>query len=116
MSRPTLYRLPVARGNTAAGIYLGAVGAVAGIVRLGGAAQQSQHDPQLSAHTFVTRIQPAGFHVRSQCAVIGVLLKCLISTQNQCVKILGLIAVHRCGHRTSWKSRRTLGECGDPDL
>ena len=32
MSRPTLYRLPVARGNTAAGIYLGAIGAVAGIV------------------------------------------------------------------------------------
>src|SRR6266542_5831816 len=32
MSGPTLYRLPVARGNTAAGIYLGAVGAVAGIV------------------------------------------------------------------------------------
>ena len=32
MSRPTLYRLPVARGDTAAGIYLGAVGAVAGIV------------------------------------------------------------------------------------
>src|SRR5713226_3653821 len=34
MSRPTLYRLPVAGGNTAAGIYLGAVGAVAGIVLL----------------------------------------------------------------------------------
>jgi len=34
MSGPTLYRLPVARGNTAAGIYLGAVGAVAGIVLL----------------------------------------------------------------------------------
>jgi len=32
VSRPTLYRLPVARGNTAAGIYLGAIGAVAGIV------------------------------------------------------------------------------------
>ena len=32
MSRPTLYRLPVARGDTAAGIYLGAVGAVGGIV------------------------------------------------------------------------------------
>ena len=34
MSGPTLYRLPVAGGNTAAGIYLGAVGAVAGIVLL----------------------------------------------------------------------------------
>jgi type IV secretion system protein VirD4 len=34
MSSPTLYRLPVARGNTAAGIYLGAIGAVAGIVML----------------------------------------------------------------------------------
>jgi type IV secretion system protein VirD4 len=34
MSSPTLYRLPVARGNTAAGIYLGAIGAVAGIVVL----------------------------------------------------------------------------------
>jgi hypothetical protein len=34
MSGPTLYRLPVARGNTAAGIYLGAVGAVAVIVFL----------------------------------------------------------------------------------
>jgi hypothetical protein len=32
VSGPTLYRLPVARGNTAAGIYFGAVGAVAGIV------------------------------------------------------------------------------------
>jgi type IV secretion system protein VirD4 len=32
VSRPTLYRLPAARGNTAAGIYLGAIGAVAGIV------------------------------------------------------------------------------------
>jgi len=32
VSRPTLYRLPVARGNTAAGIYLGAIGTVAGIV------------------------------------------------------------------------------------
>ena len=32
MSKPTLYRLPVARGNAAAGIYLGAVGAVAIIV------------------------------------------------------------------------------------
>ena len=32
MSKPTLYRLPVAGGNTAAGIYLGAIGAVAGIV------------------------------------------------------------------------------------
>jgi type IV secretion system protein VirD4 len=32
VSRPTLYRLPVARGNTAAGIYVGAIGAVAGIV------------------------------------------------------------------------------------
>ena len=32
MSGPTLYRLPVARGNTPAGIYLGAIGAVAGIV------------------------------------------------------------------------------------
>ena len=32
MSKPTLYRLPVARGNTAAGIYLGAIGAVVGIV------------------------------------------------------------------------------------
>src|SRR5438093_11083803 len=34
MSGPTLYRLPVAGGNTAAGIYLGAIGAVAGIVLL----------------------------------------------------------------------------------
>jgi len=34
MSTPTLYRLPVARGNTAAGIYLGAIGAVGGIVLL----------------------------------------------------------------------------------
>jgi type IV secretion system protein VirD4 len=32
VSSPTLYRLPAARGNTAAGIYLGAIGAVAGIV------------------------------------------------------------------------------------
>jgi len=32
VSKPTLYRLPVARGNTAAGIYLGAIGAVAGFV------------------------------------------------------------------------------------
>lgn len=32
MSEPTLYRLPVARGNTPAGIYLGAIGAVTGIV------------------------------------------------------------------------------------
>src|SRR5262245_54861212 len=32
MSRPTLYRLPVAGGNTAAGIYLGAIGAVGGII------------------------------------------------------------------------------------
>ena len=32
MSKPTLYRLPVAQGDTAAGIYLGAVGAVAIIV------------------------------------------------------------------------------------
>src|SRR5437867_11337422 len=34
MSSPTLYRLPVAGGHTAAGIYLGAIGAVAGIVVL----------------------------------------------------------------------------------
>src|SRR5262245_57257741 len=34
MSSPTLYRLPVARGNTAAGIYFGAIGVVAGIVML----------------------------------------------------------------------------------
>jgi hypothetical protein len=32
VSGPTLYRFPVPRGNTAAGIYFGAVGAVAGIV------------------------------------------------------------------------------------
>ena len=32
VSGPTLYRLPVARGNRAAGIFCGAVGAVAGIV------------------------------------------------------------------------------------
>jgi hypothetical protein len=32
MSGPTLYRLPAVRGNTAAGIYLSAVGTVAGIV------------------------------------------------------------------------------------
>ncbi len=32
MSEPTLYRLPVARGNAPAGIYLGAIGAVIGIV------------------------------------------------------------------------------------
>jgi hypothetical protein len=32
MSGPNLYRLPAARGNTAAGIYLGAVGCVFGVV------------------------------------------------------------------------------------
>jgi hypothetical protein len=34
MSGPTLYRLPVVRGNTAAGIYLGAIGTAVGIVLL----------------------------------------------------------------------------------
>jgi hypothetical protein len=34
MSGPNLYRLPAARGNTAAGIYLGAVGCVFGVVVL----------------------------------------------------------------------------------